>query len=84
MRGTPHRTVARADAPMGRLVGDLLERRSSAWSHGGRGEPMGFGVDQYSHIGGASHLDLLNHPAIYGRLRRSLTAQRALPAAAPA
>jgi hypothetical protein len=69
-----------ADAPLGRMIGDLLVLRSSAWSHGGRGQPMRFGIDQYRHLGGATHFDLLNHPAIYMQLRRWLTAGRALSA----
>jgi pimeloyl-ACP methyl ester carboxylesterase len=69
-----------ADAPLGRMIGDLLVLRSSAWSHGGRGEPMRFGIDHYRHLGGATHFDLLNHPAIYMQLRRWLTAGRALSA----
>jgi pimeloyl-ACP methyl ester carboxylesterase len=69
-----------ADAPLGRLVGDLLVLRASAWAHGGRGERLQFPVDQYSHIGGATHFDLLNHPAVYGQLRKWLAAPRQLPA----
>jgi pimeloyl-ACP methyl ester carboxylesterase len=75
-------TVTRdADHPVGRMIGDLLVLRASAWSHGGRGERLQFGIDQYSHLGGASHLDLLNHPAVYAQLRRWLTTGRELPAA---
>jgi pimeloyl-ACP methyl ester carboxylesterase len=70
-----------ADAPVGRLVGDLLVLRPSAWSHG-RGERVRFPVEQYSHLGGGTHFDLLNHPAIYGQIKRWLTAGRALPAPA--
>jgi hypothetical protein len=55
--------------------------RASAWSHASRGERMTFPVDQYRHIGGATHFDLLNHPAIYAQLKKWLTAGRALPAA---
>jgi pimeloyl-ACP methyl ester carboxylesterase len=74
-----------ADAPLGRIIGDLLVRRSSAWSHGKRGERMRFAVDQYRHIGGATHFDLLNHPAIYDQIKLWLrTGGRAeLPAPAP-
>jgi hypothetical protein len=69
-----------ADAPLGRLVGDLLVLRASAWAHGGRGERLQFPVEQYSHVGGASHFDLLNHPAVYAQLRKWLSAPRQLPA----
>ena len=60
--------------PVGRLLGDLLVLRASAWSHGGRGERLQFPVDQYSHVGGANHFDLLNHPAVYEQIRRWLSA----------
>jgi pimeloyl-ACP methyl ester carboxylesterase len=65
--------------PLGRLVGDLLVRRASAWSHEGRGEQLQFAIDHYSHLGGATHFDLLNHPAVYAQLRRWLTTGRELP-----
>lgn len=70
------------EARMGRLVGDLLVLRPSAWSQDGHGEHLEFPVDHYSHLGGANHFDLLNHPAIYDQIRRWLTpADRALTAA---
>jgi hypothetical protein len=68
-----------ADAPLGRIMGDLLVLRPSAWSHGGHGERLQFPVDQYRHVGGATHLDLLNHPAVYAQIRRWLTTGRQLP-----
>ncbi len=72
-----------ANAPLGRIVGDLLVLRSSAWAHGGKGERLRFPVEHYSHVGGANHFDLLNHPAIYEQIRIWLSAARpALPAAA--
>jgi pimeloyl-ACP methyl ester carboxylesterase len=70
-----------AEHPVGRLVGDLLVRRASAWSHEGRGEQLQFAIDHYSHLGGATHFDLLNHPAVYAQLRRWLTTGRELPVA---
>jgi PGAP1-like protein len=69
------------DAPAGRIVGDLLVLRPSAWAYGGRGERLRFPVEHYHHVGGASHFDLLNHPAIYAQLRRWLSATPALPEA---
>jgi pimeloyl-ACP methyl ester carboxylesterase len=72
----------RHDAPVGRLFGDLLVLHSSAWAHGGRGERLQFPVDRYSHIGGATHFDLLNHPAVYHQLHKWLGARRELPAPA--
>jgi pimeloyl-ACP methyl ester carboxylesterase len=73
--------AADPDARLSRIVGDLLVLRASAWSHGGRGERMTFPVDHYRHVGGATHFDLLNHPAIYEQLVKWLTADRTLPAA---
>jgi pimeloyl-ACP methyl ester carboxylesterase len=72
------------DARMGRAFGDLLVLRASAWAHGGKGEKLRFPVEQYSHIGGANHFELLNHPAIYEQIRRWLTSRPPLPAAAAA
>jgi PGAP1-like protein len=74
-------TVSReADAPAGRLIGDLLVLHASAWAHPGRGERLQFPVDCYSHIGGVTHFDLLNHPAVYAQLRNWLSTGRELPA----
>jgi hypothetical protein len=61
--------AADADAALSRIVGDLLVLRSSAFSHRRRGERMRFAVDHYHHVGGATHFDLLNHPAIYEQIR---------------
>jgi pimeloyl-ACP methyl ester carboxylesterase len=70
-------TVAEdADGPLSRVLGDLLVLRASAWSHGQRGERMRFPVDQYRHVGGINHFDLLNHPAIYEQIKRWLTSSR--------
>jgi pimeloyl-ACP methyl ester carboxylesterase len=66
-------------APLGRLFGDWLVLNSSAWASGGRGQRLRFPMDNYRHYGGASHFDLLNHPAIYEQLRRWLTNRLALP-----
>ncbi|MGA9859250.1 MAG: hypothetical protein WBQ18_15400 [Solirubrobacteraceae bacterium] len=57
------------DAPLGRMVGDLLVLRPSAWCHDGHGEQLQFPVDRYRHVGGATHFDLLNHPAVYAQIR---------------
>jgi hypothetical protein len=62
------------DAPLGRLLGDLLVLRPSAWSQGAKAERLEFPVDQYAHVGGATHFDLLNHPAVYAQIRRWLSA----------
>jgi pimeloyl-ACP methyl ester carboxylesterase len=72
------------DHPLGRLVGDLLVLRASAWSQERRGERLQFAIENYSHLGSATHFDLLNHPAVYAQIRRWLTAGRELPLAAVA
>jgi pimeloyl-ACP methyl ester carboxylesterase len=75
-------TISRdPDAPAGRLLGDLLVLRPSAWAQRHRFERLRFDVDQYRHLGGATHFDLLNHPAVYAQIRRWLqTRPRQLPA----
>jgi len=76
-------TVSRdANAPLGRIVGDLLVLRESAWGKKRRGERMQFPVDHYRHVGEANHFDLLNHPAIYDQLRGWLAPRPALTAPA--
>jgi hypothetical protein len=74
-----------ADAPLGRMMGDLLVLPASAWAHGGHGERLQFPVEQYTHIGSATHFDLLNHPAVYAQIRKWIGAGApALPAPASA
>ena len=73
-------TVSREpDALAGRIVGDLLVLRASAWSQR-RGERLRFAVDHYGHIGSTNHFELLNHPAIYHQIRRWMAPKRALSA----
>ncbi len=72
-----------AEAPLGRLLGDLLVLRSSAWAHGRQGERLRFPVDNYRHIGAANHFDLLNHPAVGDQLVRWLRGRPELPAPVP-
>jgi pimeloyl-ACP methyl ester carboxylesterase len=75
-------TVSRdPHALAGRIVGDLLVLRASAWHHR-PGERLRFAVEHYSHVGGTNHFELLNHPAIYNQIRRWMAPPRALPAAA--
>jgi hypothetical protein len=62
-----------ADARAGRLVGDLLVLRPSAWSHDGEWrECLRFPADRYVNLGGANHFDLLNHPVVYAQIHRWL------------
>ncbi|HWD65492.1 MAG TPA: hypothetical protein VG405_09985 [Solirubrobacteraceae bacterium] len=52
------------DHRIGRHIGDLLVLHASAWGMPARGERLRFPVDHYRHYGGATHFDLLGHPAI--------------------
>jgi pimeloyl-ACP methyl ester carboxylesterase len=70
-----------ADAPVGRIVGDLLVLQPSAWAQARRTR-LRFPIEHYHHLGGANHFELLNHPAIYAQIRRCLSSQRVLPAPA--
>jgi pimeloyl-ACP methyl ester carboxylesterase len=54
--------------PVGRLVGDVLVLVPSA-SGRGRTRRIPFRDEDGLHVGGAHHLALLNHPAVYERLR---------------
>jgi pimeloyl-ACP methyl ester carboxylesterase len=78
-------TVTRSPRhPLGRLVGDWLVLEPSA-SGRSRSRRIPFPVDDGMHLGATNHIALLNHPAIYQRLRQWLAkapegATRALPA----
>jgi pimeloyl-ACP methyl ester carboxylesterase len=62
-------TVTRSDRhPVGRLIGDWLVLKSSA-SGRSRARRIPFRDEDGLHVGGAHHLALLNHPAVYERLR---------------
>jgi pimeloyl-ACP methyl ester carboxylesterase len=54
--------------PLGRLIGDLLVLVPSA-SGESRSRRLGFRAEHGAHVGGATHFALLNHPAVYARLR---------------
>jgi pimeloyl-ACP methyl ester carboxylesterase len=54
--------------PWGTLVGDLLVRVPSA-SGKGRRRRIPFAAEQGRHLTGLTHLDLLNHPAVYDEIR---------------
>ncbi|MGZ4173388.1 MAG: esterase/lipase family protein [Solirubrobacteraceae bacterium] len=68
------------DSPAARALGDLLVLRHSAWAHERPGERMRFPIDNYRHIGGVNHFELLNHPAVYEQLKRWLGGRRMLEA----
>lgn len=59
--------------PLGRLLGDTLVLQPSA-SGRSRRRRIPFRDEDGAHVGGAHHLALLNHPAVYERLRAWLTA----------
>ena len=58
----------RPDDPLGAILGDLLVRVPSA-SGAGRRRQIGFGIEDGHHVGGLTHFDLLNHPAVYDQIR---------------
>jgi pimeloyl-ACP methyl ester carboxylesterase len=63
----------RADHPLGRLLGDFLVLEPSA-SGRSRTRRIPLRAEHAMHVGGAHHLALLNHPAVYERLRDWLAA----------
>ena len=66
-------TVTRSERhPLGRLVGDALVLSASAAGRS-RSRRIPFRADDGMHVGGAHHLALLNHPAVYAKLREWLT-----------
>ena len=54
--------------PLGAILGDLLVRVPSA-SGAGRRRQIGFAIEDGHHVGGVTHFDLLNHPAVYEQIR---------------
>jgi pimeloyl-ACP methyl ester carboxylesterase len=66
-------TVTRSDRhPLGRLIGDTLVLKPSA-SGRSRARRIPFEEEFGMHLGGAHHFALLNHPAVYEKLRVWLT-----------
>jgi pimeloyl-ACP methyl ester carboxylesterase len=62
-------TVTRSDRhPVGRLLGDTLVLKPSATGRG-RTRRILFAEEFGMHLGGAHHFALLNHPAVYEKLR---------------
>jgi pimeloyl-ACP methyl ester carboxylesterase len=58
----------RPGAPLGAILGDVLVRVPSA-SGAGRRRKVGFAIEDGQHLGGITHFDLLNHPAVYDQIR---------------
>jgi pimeloyl-ACP methyl ester carboxylesterase len=59
--------------PLGRLIGDYLVLQPSG-SGRSRTRRIGFDEEYGHHVGGAHHFALLNHPAVYDKLRAWLAA----------
>ena len=65
-------TVTRSPRhPVGRVVGDTLVLKPSA-SGRSRTRTLGFEDEHGLHIGATNHIALLNHPAVYEKLREWL------------
>jgi pimeloyl-ACP methyl ester carboxylesterase len=62
-------TVTRSDRhPVGRMIGDILVLKPSATGRS-RTRRIPFEEEYGMHVGGANHFALLNHPAVYEKLR---------------
>ena len=74
------------EGPLGAVLGDLLVRIPSSSGRGnGKGRRIPLEDDHVHEIHGLTHMDLLNHPAIYDQLRLWITrtaASRPQPTAA--
>jgi pimeloyl-ACP methyl ester carboxylesterase len=74
LEGCRHHAVSATLAPrsgtvLDRLVGDLLVQTTSATGTGHRRRRVDFVAEEGLSVGGAHHLSLLNHPAVYDQLR---------------
>jgi pimeloyl-ACP methyl ester carboxylesterase len=58
----------RSGDPAGAILGDLLVRVPSASGEGKR-RRLPFAIEDGHRVGGLSHFDLLNHPAVYEQMR---------------
>jgi pimeloyl-ACP methyl ester carboxylesterase len=78
LEGARHHVVAATltdtpDHPLARIIGDLLVLTPSAHGLQGRRRVVAFDDQSCRHVGGHSHFDLLNSPALDGLLREWLT-----------
>jgi hypothetical protein len=64
--------------PLGRLIGDCLVLQASG-SGRSRSRRIAFDEEYGHHVGGANHFALLNHPAVYDKLRDWLKASNRRP-----
>jgi hypothetical protein len=81
LAGARHHVVAATltgspDHPFARIIGDLLVLAPSAHGLQGRRRVLAFEADSCRHVGGHSHFDLLNSPALDGLLREWLAPHR--------
>ncbi|MGI8661135.1 MAG: lipase family alpha/beta hydrolase, partial [Thermoleophilaceae bacterium] len=67
---------ATQDHLLGRLLGDVLVPLSSANGSGASARRTPLAFDDAAHFPGLTHFDLLNHPAVYARLREWLAPPR--------
>jgi pimeloyl-ACP methyl ester carboxylesterase len=82
LEGATHCFVAATITPresdlLGRLIGDCLVLHPSA-SGRSRSRRIPFEAEYGMHLGSAHHIALLNHPAVYERLREWLAAPAAI------
>jgi pimeloyl-ACP methyl ester carboxylesterase len=56
------------DSAVGKVIGDVLVQYPSASGSGPR-RKIPFELDNGMHLGGVNHIQLLNHPAVYEKLR---------------
>jgi pimeloyl-ACP methyl ester carboxylesterase len=69
-------TITRSSRhPLGRLVGDCLVLQASGAGRS-RTRRIAFDEEYGHHVGGAHHFALLNHPAVYDKLRLWLKSSR--------
>jgi len=64
--------TVRPDGRLGALVGDLLVLPASAHGQAYAGRRRSFPIERTRHVGGAHHLALLRHEAVYALLRELL------------
>jgi pimeloyl-ACP methyl ester carboxylesterase len=64
--------------PLGRLIGDVLVLQPSA-SGRSKKRRIPFEEEYGAHVGGTHHMALLNHPAVYDKLRGWLSSGSARP-----
>jgi pimeloyl-ACP methyl ester carboxylesterase len=64
--------------PLGRLIGDCLVLQASG-SGRSRSRRIAFEEEYGHHVGGTHHFALLNHPAVYDKLRAWLAASSSSP-----